>query len=104
MGLALASSIAAYLNAGQLYRGLRKAGVYKPLHGWLHVMAAVILATAGMAVGLAWYGGDLAMWIDWAAGERALRMLALVAAGILAYLLLLLLGGLRIRHLEKGSV
>ena len=34
LGLALATSVAAYLNAGLLLRGLARAGVYRCSRGW----------------------------------------------------------------------
>ena len=103
MGLALASSLAAYINAGLLYRGLRKQGVYRPLDGWMGVFIAVLLASIGMLAGLIWYAGDLSLWATLSASERALRLLSLVGSGVIAYVLLLMLTGLRKRHLEKGS-
>lgn len=103
MGLAMASSIAAYLNAGLLYRGLRSAGVYHPPDGWLRVLVAVAVASIGMLAGLAWYTGDIAEWATWSAAERATRLLVLLISGMAAYALLLLLAGLRKSHLEKGS-
>lgn len=104
MGLAMASSIAAYLNAGLLYRGLRNAGVYRPQEGWLQVLIAVAVASAGMLAGLAWYAGDIAEWATSSAAERATRLLTLVIAGMAVYGLLLLVAGLRKTHLEKGSI
>jgi putative peptidoglycan lipid II flippase len=103
MGLALASSVAAYINAGLLYRGLRKAGVYKPVHGWFAVSMSVLIASAGMLAGLVWFAGDVDLWASLRALDRAMRLLLLVGAAVLAYLALLLAGGLRKRHLEKGA-
>jgi putative peptidoglycan lipid II flippase len=103
MGLALASSIAAYLNAGLLYRKLRSLGVYQPERGWLVVLVAVFVASVGMAAGLWWRVGDISLWADLGGTGRALRLVALIASGMAAYALLLMLSGLRRKHLEKGS-
>lgn len=102
-GLALASSVAAYINAGMLYRGLRKEAVYQPSEGWLVVVISVVIASAGMLAGLVWYVGDLDLWAPLAAIDRGLRLLSLVGSGFVAYVLLLMLTGLRKKHLEKGS-
>jgi len=103
-GLALASSIAAYLNAGLLYRGLRKDGVYSPVAGWLQVLASVFIATAGMVAGLVMHSESIEFWGGLVSTDRALRLLALVVSGMVCYALLLVLTGLKKRHLEKGSV
>lgn len=102
-GLALASSLAAYLNAGLLYRGLHREGVYQPARGWLRVLVAVLTACVAMLVLLLWQIGPLADWASAGAWNRALRLLMLVAAGMVCYVIVLLLAGLRRRHLEKGS-
>ena len=49
LGLALATSIAAYLNAGLLLRGLLRAGVYRLQPGWGHYAMRLLLATGFMA-------------------------------------------------------
>lgn len=102
-GLALASSMAAYINAGLLYRGLRKQGVYQPTAGWLMVLLSVLIASAGMLGGLIWFGGNLDLWVSLRAVERGWRLLALVGLAVVAYTTLLLVAGLRKRHLEKGA-
>ncbi len=102
-GLALASSIAAYLNAGFLYRGLRRQGVYQPAAGWSRVFVAVFTACAVMTALLLWQAGDLSSWAPSGVWERALRLLLLVVSGMVAYVAVLLLAGLRKEHLEKGS-
>jgi len=103
MGLALASSIAGYLNAALLYKKLRKQGVYSPAPGWLPVLIAVLVASSGMAVGLIWHAGEISAWAELSGFGRGLRLLSVVASGMVAYALLLVLSGLRKRHLERGS-
>ncbi|MDH4015570.1 MAG: murein biosynthesis integral membrane protein MurJ, partial [Chromatiales bacterium] len=49
-GLALATALAAALNAILLYRGLRKAGVYRPGDGWSWLVVRVGVASAAMAL------------------------------------------------------
>ena len=49
MGLALATSVAAFLNAGLLLRGLLRSGVYQVHGGWGSYTLRLSAATAGMA-------------------------------------------------------
>jgi putative peptidoglycan lipid II flippase len=104
MGLALASTVAAYLNAAMLFRGLRKQSVYHPEHGWGRVLFAVMTACILMLVALLWQIGSLDQWLMAPVADRA-RMLAVhVVGGTLLYLAVLYLAGLRKHHLEKGAV
>ncbi|HKJ18977.1 MAG TPA: murein biosynthesis integral membrane protein MurJ [Xanthomonadales bacterium] len=102
-GLALASSVAAYINAGLLFRGLRNQGVYQPLPGWLRVFLAVIIASVGMLALLYWMTGGVSLWASLGAMDRGLRLFYVVSASIWTYAWLLLIAGLRKRHLEKGG-
>jgi len=102
-GLALASSVAAYINAGLLYRGLRMQGTYRPEHGWGRVTAAVLAACVAMTAALWWQFGELQQWLDASAIDRAFRLSALILFGIVVYAAVVLAGGLRKHHLEKGA-
>jgi putative peptidoglycan lipid II flippase len=103
MGLALASSAAAYLNAGLLYRGLRRAGHYAPEKGWQPVILAVVGASLVMVALLWWQYGDLNSWASSGAVSRATKLTFLVVAGLVSYGAALLVFGLRRRHLTKGG-
>jgi len=48
-GLALATSMAAALNAFLLYKGLRKIDVYRPVAGWLWLSWRVVVSCLSMA-------------------------------------------------------
>ena len=98
-GLALAISIAAFVNAALLYRVLRRTGVYAPEAGWGLYFMRIVLATAAMGAILAWGVGDLDMWLKASASSRALHLATLVVGGGLAYLAALFLFGVRPREL-----
>jgi len=103
MGLALASSAAAYVNAGLLYRMLRRQQAYQPEAGWGRVLLAVACGSAAMVLLLLWQTGDIAAWSAETASTRTARLAALVGGGALVYGLGVLAGGMRLHHLEKGS-
>ena len=102
-GLALASSAAAYINAGLLYRMLRKQEVYRPEAGWGRVLLSVAVACGAMVASLLWQSGSLPLWIESDAPARATRLTLLILIGIAVYGIALVVGGLRRSHLEKGS-
>jgi putative peptidoglycan lipid II flippase len=102
-GLALASSAAAYINAGLLYRMLRKHDVYRPEQGWGRVILAVGFSGAAMVLALLWQFGDVAGWVQARAALRATHLCLLIGLGMVVYAAALFAGGLRRHHLEKGS-
>lgn len=102
-GLALATSLAAYVNAGLLYRVLRRDGIHRPRPGWRRFLLRLLAANAVMAAAL-WAGrGELAPWIAAPLAARALRLAALIAGGALIYFGALALLGLRPRALLSGE-
>jgi putative peptidoglycan lipid II flippase len=99
VGLAAAVSIAAFVNAGLLYRLLRRQGVYEPQPGWGKFLVRLVLASAVMGGALVWGAGDLAGWLQAPAQERVWRLCLWVFAGILIYFSALLAMGVRVQQL-----
>nr|VFK22019.1 MAG: putative peptidoglycan lipid II flippase [Candidatus Kentron sp. MB]VFK27625.1 MAG: putative peptidoglycan lipid II flippase [Candidatus Kentron sp. MB]VFK74365.1 MAG: putative peptidoglycan lipid II flippase [Candidatus Kentron sp. MB] len=98
-GLALATALSAFLNAGLLYLGLRREGVYRPQSGWAGFAARVLAANLVM-VGILWFiKGDTSAWIAADAITRTLRLTATISLGALGYFCALLLFGVRPRDL-----
>ncbi len=102
-GLALATSLSAYLNAWLLLRGLRREKAYQPLVGWRRLGVQVVLAVSVMALLLFWLSPDLAGWLEASRGQRILWLAGLIAAGGLSYFVVLFTAGLRPREL-RGQV
>jgi putative peptidoglycan lipid II flippase len=100
VGLALATSVAACLNAGLLWRGLRREQVYRFQPGWWRYGGRLLAATAGMAAVVLWLAPATDTWLAWSVQQRAGRIALTCAAGALAYLLLHALLGTRMRDLR----
>ena len=104
-GLALATSVAALINAALLYRGLRKRGVYTPAPGWISFLMKVLIAAVLMAVVI----GMVALELDWS-GLRDqpivrivwLGAILLIAAAV--YFGSLRLMGVKLKALMKKEV
>lgn len=103
-GLAAATSFSAFLNAGLLYHGLRKVGVYSPLAGWGVFLLRLTAATVAMGAVVLLLDKELAQWLAWGWRDRVLWLVLLVGAGIGVYVLVLLLVGLRPRHFLQRPV
>ncbi len=98
-GLAFATSIAAYVNAGLLFRVLYRKRIYQPHAGWRKYLLQLGSAAAAMAGVLLWGAPALAEWAAWPAGHRGLVLLAWVCAGLAVYFLTLRAGGLQVSTL-----
>ncbi len=99
-GLALATSLSAFVNAGLLLRILLRSGVYRPLPGWGILLLRVGLAVLAMCLLLYWGSPGLAAWQARDALGRAAWLGLWIGAGSATYLLCLPLLGLRPRHMR----
>ena len=95
VGLALAITLAAFVNAGLLFRQLRQFGVYMPEPGWPRYFVRIALASTLMGLVLAWGAGELDAWLKAGAGARILHLAVLVVGGVFVYAVSLLLFGAR---------
>lgn len=103
-GLALASALASYLNAFQLFYQLRRTDVYRPVAGWSRFLLQITVANVAMGL-LLWFGaGDLVDWLTAGARDRALHLAWLVLGGAAVYALAILAVGIRPRHLYLKAV
>jgi len=95
VGLALAITLAAFVNAGLLFRQLRQFGVYMPEPGWPRYFVRIALASTLMGLVLAWGAGELDAWLKAGAGARILHLAVLVVGGVFVYAVSLLIFGVR---------
>lgn len=97
-GIALATSLSAFLNALLLLGKLLKEKVYRPVEGWALFFVRIVLASAVMAAGL-YYFVDAGQWGRWGSMDRVTHLLIWIATGCVIYAATLVLAGLRFRHL-----
>jgi putative peptidoglycan lipid II flippase len=99
-GLALASTLASYLNLWQLWRSLRHEGIFVRQPGWATHFARLAFASAALAAVLL---AGVLFWSDWSAWTtvvRIERLTVLILAASAAYVGALLATGLRLRDLR----
>ncbi|MDT8399005.1 MAG: murein biosynthesis integral membrane protein MurJ [Pseudomonadales bacterium] len=95
VGLALATSLSAFINAGLLLRGLLQKDIFHFPPGWPVFVARIIVANGVMLLVLMLLAGESAQWLAWGELERIGKLALVCGAGMLSYLLALLLLGLR---------
>jgi len=103
-GLALATAISSWMNAFWLLRGLVKEKVYHRRHGWGLFIARIVFANVVLISLIYWLQVPIQQWFDYNALERCLALGQLVAIGIAAYFLALILSGLKLKKMLSGSI
>ncbi|PIE20468.1 MAG: murein biosynthesis integral membrane protein MurJ [Neptuniibacter caesariensis] len=102
VGLAAATAMSAFMNAALLLHGLRKAGVFVWGRGWGQQLLRMLLANLAMVVAIIYLMGDAQIWLGLGVWQRIYAMAVLVVVGVLVYGLVLVLTGLRLRHLRHA--
>ncbi|KPQ01855.1 murein biosynthesis integral membrane protein MurJ [Marinobacter sp. HL-58] len=97
-GLALATSLSAWLNTGLLWRGLIKEGAWKWQPGWPRFLVQIGLANGALAGAILWLQPPVDRWLGAGGLQRATDMGILVVSGIAVYFVVLALAGVRVRH------
>ena len=100
VGLALATSLGACLNAGLLWRGLRRDGTYVFGEQWRTYAPRLALACAAMVAMLLWLSPPVDAWFALDAAGRAVRIAAVCAGGLAVYAGLLWIAGMRLGDLR----
>ncbi|MDH5736973.1 MAG: murein biosynthesis integral membrane protein MurJ [Gammaproteobacteria bacterium] len=100
-GLALATSLSAFINAGLLFTGLRKAGVLTFSAGWGRFGLQMILANGVMLGALYILNPAQSDWLDMSILMRFTNMLLICIAGVVAYGLALRVTGFRFATLIR---
>jgi len=98
MGLALATSCSAFINAGLLLRSLRRNQIYSPKAGWYTLLLKLSLASATMALGLGLGIEPLSVWQAWDLWERIFHLLKWLLLGIVLYGATLHVTGIRLKQ------
>ena len=102
-GLAAATSLCAYINAGLLYRGLRREGVITPAPGWGRFLLRVGVAGGVLAVVLIQAVPPTSAWIEADFRTRCLWLVAAVVGGACAYFAALFATGFRVADMRMQS-
>ncbi|GAA5172410.1 MULTISPECIES: murein biosynthesis integral membrane protein MurJ [Halomonadaceae] len=102
-GLALATALSAFLNAGLLARGLRRRGVLAFQPGWGRFALQLLGGCTLMTLALWWFAPDWQVWLEWGVWRRAGTLAALVTGGAGVYFAWLAATGVRVRHFKLRS-
>jgi len=102
-GLALATSLAAYVNCGLLFYFLLKRQAYHMQQGWGAYLCRVAGACLVMGAVLFFCVPVTEIWLGWGVSSRILHLTLWVTLGILLYIATLWVCGLRPRHMTVAG-
>ena len=99
VGLALAISISAWVNASLLLLILLVRKSYRPQSGWLWFIVRVAIAVAAMGLCLTYLNASIEVWFERTFWQRVLNLSILIAAAMSVYFIVLLATGIRPKEL-----
>ncbi|MBN1378650.1 MAG: murein biosynthesis integral membrane protein MurJ [Gammaproteobacteria bacterium] len=101
VGLALATSLSAWIQTLLLYRGLRREKAYQPQNGWLKLFLQILAATAAMSVMLCFTSPTFDAWLYYSLWQRGLTLTALIVPATAIFFCIMWFGGMR-WHVFRG--
>ena len=102
-GLALATSLSAFLNAGLLLWCLQRDNVFRAQPGWPALITKIVIANVLMVACIWWARGEITIWLQADLPERVFRLGATIAVGISVYFVSLAMLGLRPRMFMRAG-
>jgi len=102
VGLALATSLSACINAFLLWRGLRKRGHHVFSDQWKRLLRILVLATSALGVCLYMFLQQGWVWTQMSNLQRIGDTLLIVVVGVFVYVGVAILAGLRLSMLRHG--
>jgi len=100
VGLALATSISAILNATLLFRALRKIDVFIPDSRWMMWITKLIGGNLALVLFIYFQMASIESWQNWPIFDRVQQMIILVIGSIVIYASSMFLLGVRTRDLK----
>ncbi len=96
VGLALATTLSATLNAWLLYRGLKAQGVYELSVKTLIFIGKIVLSAAVMALVVYQLSADFDVWLVMSFLEQVQQLSLCIGLGVVSYLMMIILLGIRL--------
>ncbi len=104
VGLAIATSLSATLNASWLYVLLRKQGVYQLSRQTIFLIAKVLIATITMSAVVLYFSPSIQQWQSSVLMENILQLGALIGAAAIVFLLSLAVLRVRVSDIKSRHI
>jgi len=96
VGLAIATTLSATLNAWLLYRGLKAQGVYHLSAKTLIFIGKLVFSATVMALVVYQLSSDFDVWLAMSFAEQVQQLIICILLGVVSYLAMILLLGIRL--------
>ena len=103
VGLAIATTLSATLNAMMLYHGLKSANVFQLSNKTWWFIARLVFSATVMALIVYYISPAFDVWLTLSFFEQVIQLLICIVFGILSYLVCLLLLGIRLSDLKVAG-
>jgi len=103
VGLALATTLSATLNAFLLYRGLKASGTFTLTIQTKVFIVKLVFAALAMAAVVWWLSPVFSDWLEMSKFEQLTSLFAYIFAGVIVYALMVLVFGIRLRDLKTDK-
>ncbi len=103
VGLAVATTLSATLNAYWLYQGLKQANVFHFSNSILVFIAKLVIAALGMAAVVFWLSPRFDLWLAMSFLEKVQRLVLCIGLGAACYFLTIFILGVRINNFKVLS-
>jgi len=103
VGLAMATTLSATLNAWMLYRGLKKAQIYHLSKSTKIFISKLVVAATVMALVVYQLSGDFNTWLSMDFFEQVFQLIFCIGMGCASYFLVIFLLGVRLNDFKVKS-
>ena len=103
IGLAIATSLSAFVNMALLYNGLQKQNVYCVSKKTVVFFCKLVIAAGLMSFAIYYLLDDNSVWLTWRWFERLKHLFMLIGFGAVVYIISLLLMGVRLNDLKSAT-
>ncbi len=103
VGLAIATTMSATLNAWMLYRGLKQANIYHISTNTKIFIGKLMFAAGVMAAVVYQLSADFNVWLSMAFLEQIFQLVLCISVGCLSYFIMIFLLGIRLGDFKVKS-
>ena len=103
VGLAIATSLSATLNAWLLYRGLKLSGVYQLSVQTIYFIGKLIISALVMAMVVFQLSSEFDVWLSLTFIQQVQQLIVCITVGVLSYSVMIFLLGVRLKDFKVNT-
>ena len=100
VGLAIATTLSATMNAALLYAKLHELGVYRVSQATLYFLLKILISTVLMVISVLYLRPTIEVWLEWELADQVFQLAKLISISASVFLMSLLITGVRFDNLK----